>query len=113
LSPPADRPGGCLHVNHVIPRSTGGATTEDNLVLQCPYCSLHKSNRTTAADPETAAQVPLFHPLRENWQEHFALLPEGTCLGLTPTGRATVNALGMNDPIPRTARALQMVLGLI
>jgi 5-methylcytosine-specific restriction endonuclease McrA len=102
-----------FHINHVIPRSRGGPTTADNLVVQCPYCSLHKSSRTTASDPETGAEVPLFHPLRETWQEHFALLPEGTCVGLTPTGRATLTALRMNDPIPRTARALQIMLGLI
>jgi hypothetical protein len=38
---------------------------------------------------------------------------DGTCVGRTPTGRATVTALRMNDPLPRTARALQVTFKLI
>jgi 5-methylcytosine-specific restriction endonuclease McrA len=53
-----------FHVNHVIPKSKNGATDEANLVLQCPYCSLHKSNKTAAVDPMTGVQVNLFHPLQ-------------------------------------------------
>lgn len=56
--------GALFHVDHIVPRSKGGATTPDNLVLQCPYCSLHKSDKTAAADPETGEVVSLFHPLR-------------------------------------------------
>jgi hypothetical protein len=39
--------------------------------------------------------VPLFHPRRDIWQEHFAL-QDVTIMGLTPTGRATVRVLQMN-----------------
>ena len=79
----------------------------ENLALQCPCCSLHKSNKLTAIDPLTQTLVELFHPLQQAWAEHFAQESDGTCVGLTPTGRATVEALHMNDPISRTARALQ------
>ena len=102
-----------FHVNHVVPRSRGGPTTLDNLVLQCPYCSLHKADKTTAADAQTQTQVPLFHPLRQEWRDHFRSDDSASVLGLTPIGRATADALAMNDPLPRTARALQMMLGLM
>lgn len=102
-----------FHVNHVVPRSKGGPTTLENLVLQCPHCSLHKSDKTSALDPMTQAQASLFHPLQQRWPEHFALHADGTCVGLTATGRATVEALRMNDPLPRTARALQIMLGVL
>ena len=43
--------------------------------------------------------MPLFQPRREAWEEHFRL--DGVLLvGLSPTGRATVNFLMMNDPDP-------------
>lgn len=99
-----------FHVDHVLPRSKGGATTFDNLVLQCPHCSLHKSNKTSAVDPDTGMIAPLFHPLQQAWGEHFEAKNDGTCLGRTPCGRATAKALKMNDSIPKTARALQWSL---
>ena len=102
-----------FHVDHVLPRSRGGATATDNLVLQCPCCSLRKSDKTDGEDPLSRRRVPLFHPLREARADHFRLRPDGECVGLTPTGRATAEALGMNDPLPKTARALQVMLGLL
>jgi hypothetical protein len=40
--------------------------------------------------------VPLFHPRRDPWRDHFAW--EGTLLvGRTAIGRATVQLLAMND----------------
>lgn len=103
--------GAVFHINHIVPRSKGGRTTAENLALQCPYCSLHKSDRLRGLDPATQAEVLLFHPLEQRWTEHFSLAETGTCSGLTPIGRATVLALRMNDPIPRTARALQIQRG--
>lgn len=54
----------------------------------------------------TGAVVPLFHPRRDVWAEHFAWDDEGMVIdGLTPTGRATVAALRMNRlPIVRLRR---------
>src|SRR5437867_2415494 len=102
-----------FHVNHIRPRSKGGETNIKNLVLQCPYCSLHKADKIDATDPMTEQLSRLFHPLQDSWHEHFVLQPDGTCVGLTSVGRATIDALRMNDPLPRSARALQMLLGLM
>jgi hypothetical protein len=102
-----------FHINHVIPRSKEGLTEESNLVLQCPYCSLHKSNKLTATDPSGGKQVELFHPLTQLWHEHFILEPDGYLRGLTSVGRATIEALRMNDPLPRIARSVQIDMGLL
>jgi hypothetical protein len=40
--------------------------------------------------------VPLFHPRRDRWSEHFAWFGP-RIEGLTATGRVTVIMLGMND----------------
>lgn len=81
--------------------------------MQCPNCSLHKSNRVDAEDPESGERVPLFNPLTEVWRVRFELTSSGTVLGRTPGGRASVVALGMNLPNARIARALQLALGLL
>lgn len=105
--------GAVFHINHIVPRSKGGSTEEGNLVLQCPYCSLHKSDKVSGPDPVSGEQVDLFHPLTQRWHEHFAMDANGFCRGITPTGRATIEALRMNDPLPRIARAMQVRLGLM
>jgi hypothetical protein len=105
--------GAMFHIDHVLPRSKGGPTLLDNLALQCPNCSLHKANKVTGVDPDTGQSVPLFHPLRQEWHEHFRLREDGACTGLTAVGRATVAALQMNAMIPRFARACQVRLGLL
>jgi len=52
---------------------------------------------TSALDPATGRLAPLFHPRRQRWQEHFrwarAALP---IVGITQTGRATVERLQLN-----------------
>jgi hypothetical protein len=105
--------GATFHVDHVVPRSKGGPTSLDNLALQCPNCSLHKADRVAGIDPETGQSASLFHPLQQEWHAHFRLEADGTCHGSTAVGRATVAALGMNDLIPRFARACQIALGLM
>jgi len=86
---------------------------ESNLVLQCPSCSLHKSDKRHARDPETGDVVLLFNPLEQRWSQHFRLLEDGTCVGLTDVGRATCAALRMNDTLPRLARGIQLRIGLL
>jgi hypothetical protein len=49
--------------------------------------------------------VTLYHPRRESWEDHFAL-EEFRLVGLTPTGRATVRVLAMNDPDRVKLRAI-------
>jgi len=105
--------GASFHIDHIIPRSKGGATSLENLALQCPSCSLHKADRIEALDETSGGRASLFHPLRDVWDEHFRLDTDGRCVGLSPVGRATVTALHMNDVLPRFARACQIVSGLL
>jgi len=87
-----------FHIDHVLPLSAGGKTTAENLALACVSCSLRKESRRSAVDPLSGRRVPLFHPRRQRWLDHFrwdgvAIVP------LTAAGRATVFALQMNRPL--------------
>lgn len=89
-----------LQIEHIIPVARGGTSDESNLWLGCPLCNGAKSDRTSAADPQTGDDVPLFNPRLQVWTEHFAWSADGLrILGLTPIGRATVAALHLDsDP---------------
>src|SRR5436305_14229547 len=54
--------GATFHVEHIVPSSTGGSDELTNLAWACPSCNLKKSNRLSAIDPDTEAEVPLFNP---------------------------------------------------
>jgi hypothetical protein len=99
-----------FHIDHVVPRSAGGQTAEDNLALACVSCSLRKWARQRAVDSETAEEVPLFDPRLESWTEHFQWKAE-TIVPLTPTGRATVAALALNRPLILAIRQEEIVYG--
>ena len=76
------------HVEHLIPLSAGGTTSEQNLWLACPRCNLHKGMQVDGLDPDTRLRVPLFNPREQLWQEHFSWSEDGTLIiGLTPAGR--------------------------
>jgi HNH endonuclease len=82
---------------HIRSRSQGGETHLRNLAWACQGCNNHKYNKSTARDPLTGEIVPLFHPRRQRWADHFAWNEDGTLvLGLSPVGRATVEALHLN-----------------
>ena len=61
-----------MHVDHIIPETAGGPTTEENLCLACFSCNTAKAAQQTAVDPHSGAPVSLFHPLRQRWSEHFS-----------------------------------------
>jgi 5-methylcytosine-specific restriction endonuclease McrA len=85
-----------FHVEHVRAQQHGGSDDSHNLALACQHCNLHKGPNLAGIDPETDQIVPLFNPRRDVHSEHFAF--RGTLIvGLTPTGRATVNVLAMNS----------------
>ena len=82
---------------HIIPRHAGGETALDNLALACQGCNNHKYTKTEARDPVSQSPVPLFHPRQQRWHDHFAWSDDFTLVvGLTPTGRATIQALNLN-----------------
>ena len=95
-------------LDHIIPRSKGGKSILDNLALACTGCNSHKHTRTFWRDSVTDEIVPLYHPRRQLWHEHFTWNDDySQILGLTPTGRATVDALKLNrESLTNLRRAL-------
>lgn len=84
------------HVEHILSKQHGGRDTAENLALACHRCNLRKGPNLTGVDPVTGELVPLFHPRRDRWGEHF-VFQDTRIEGLTPIGRATVQVLAMND----------------
>ena len=84
-------------VEHIVPKSQGGKATLDNLALACQGCNNHKYNKTRGPDPISGETVPLYHPREQRWSEHFSWDVDFTLIiGLTPSGRATVEVLQLN-----------------
>jgi 5-methylcytosine-specific restriction endonuclease McrA len=56
-----------LTIDHVMPRSRGGATTWENCVLACVACNARKANRT----PEQAHMKLRKTPIRPAWKPFY------------------------------------------
>ena len=77
--------GATFHGEHILPVSLGGLTELDNLAWACPGCNLKKAARIEVADPDSLVSVPLFHPRRASWSEHFRW-QSYQLVGVTPVG---------------------------
>ena len=100
-----------FEVEHIVPRSLGGATDFDNLCLACPSCNRFKSNRVQGVS-EDGQECRLFHPHKDLWLEHFDWSVNGTLIvGLTEIGHATIQLLRMNRPALIEVRSLWVLLG--
>jgi hypothetical protein len=100
-----------FEVEHIVPRSLGGATEFDNLCLACPSCNRFKSNRVQGVS-EDGQECRLFHPHKDLWLEHFDWSVNGTLIvGLTEIGHATIQLLRMNRPALVEVRSLWVLLG--
>jgi len=85
-----------FHIEHIRARQHGGIDDAANLALACPDCNRHKGPNLTSVDSDTDEVVPLFNPRLQGWEEHFAM--QGPLIvGITATGRVTVQLLRMND----------------
>ncbi len=99
-------------VDHVIPLAQGGSDDPDNLALACFHCNRKKADKLTALDPDSEEEVPLFNPRRDAWSEHFIWSSDGLfIMGLTPTGRASVDALELNRERVINIRAADRIVG--
>jgi 5-methylcytosine-specific restriction endonuclease McrA len=93
-----------FHIEHIVATQHEGGDELDNLALACPDCNRHKGPNLTSIDPLTRQIVPLFHPRRDVWSDHFTI--EGPAIhGHTATGRATARLLRFNDPERLAVRA--------
>jgi len=60
-----------LNIDHMVPRSRGGGSTWENVVVACIPCNRRKANRL----PEEIGMFPRRRPARPRW--HPALTPAG------------------------------------
>ncbi len=97
-----------FHIDHIIPITEDGQTTEENLALACVSCSLRKAARILVVDPISGLEVPVFNPRVQSWQDHFQW-SDTTIIGLTAAGRGTIEALNMNRPMILAIRAEEKI----
>jgi len=83
------------HIEHIRPKQHDGGDSLSNLALACQACNLKKGPNLAGIDPQSETMVTLFNPRQQSWEEHF-IRRGGFIMGLTPTGRATVQVLDMN-----------------
>jgi hypothetical protein len=99
-------------VDHIVPVTRGGTDTQENLALACFHCNRRKGQTVTALDPDSCEDVSLFQPRQHLWREHFIWSTDRLYLiGLTPIGRATVEALELNRERVIRVRAADVAVG--
>lgn len=99
--------------DHIIPQALGGKSEPDNLALADGGCNGHKHAKTHHFDPLTNQLAPLYHPRQDKWHDHFAWNEDETLIiGITPSGRATVDLLQVNRPANVNLRLLLRSVGL-
>lgn len=87
-----------LEVDHIVPLRAGGKTVLENLCLTCRVCNSFKQGFQSGIDAETGEESTLYNPRTQVWAEHFRWDENKTRLiGLTSTGRATINRLKINS----------------
>ena len=84
-------------IEHIVAKQHRGSDSTDNLALSCDRCNAFEGPNIAGLDPQTGNLVPLFHPRKQAWREHFAMAG-ALVIGLTPEGRTTVAVLNMNAP---------------
>lgn len=101
-----------FQVDHIIAEKHGGLTDFENLAWACLSCNMHKGPNVAGVDPVTDSVTPLFHPRRDQWNEHFEW--NGAWLrGLTDKGRSTVAVLEINHVDALQVRAALMEEGAV
>jgi len=109
---PQANSGSPMVIDHILARSKGGDTVFENLCFACYRCNLYKGPHIEAIDAVSGVIVPLFHPRKDRWDEHFTWDESYLyILGVTAIGRATVTLLRMNNTIIVDARRNWVRLG--
>ena len=82
-----------------------------NLALACPSCNLHKSDRTAVAASGLSELIALFNPRTHVWSDHFEW-DEYSVVGKSDIGRATIEALLLNEERRQKIRQAEQMFGL-
>lgn len=84
-------------VEHILSKAKGGDDMLDNLALSCQGCNNRKYTFSNAIDPITGQVVLIYHPRNDDWSLHFKWnIDFSKIIGISPTGRATVERMGLN-----------------
>ena len=98
--------------DHIIPISRGGQSTLENLALVCGGCNGHKYNKIDAPDPIDGSIASLYNPRQQIWPDHFSWDESyAHIIGITATGRATVESLKLNRPGLVNMRTVLLMVG--
>jgi hypothetical protein len=84
-----------FEIDHIISEKHRGTTTAENLCLSCWDCNKAKGSDIAGVDVETDTLTYLFHPRKQDWDDHF-FLDGGLIIPLTPEGRVTEFLLNLN-----------------
>jgi len=85
-----------FHVDHIVAEQHDGTTTADNLAYACRFCNGFKGTNLVTTLSGIDGYVPLYHPRKELWKDHFLLETTGLIKGKTSTGEATLKLLKIN-----------------
>lgn len=85
-----------FHLDHIVARQHGGTDDAGNLAWSCQECNLLKGTNLSGIDPDAGVIVPIFHPRKDRWEDHFRFQGNHVA-GLTACGRATTWLLQMNS----------------
>ena len=82
-------------LDHIISRKHGGRSEPENLAYACFRCNAWKGTDIGSIDARTGRMIPLFHPRRDRWNDHFEL--RGFVIEpLTIQGEVTARLLKLN-----------------
>jgi hypothetical protein len=99
-------------VDHVIPLNKGGVNSIENFALACFHCNRQKSDKVIVIEEATGAEVVLFNPRIDYWEEHFIWSADALrIIALTATGRVTVATLAFNRERIINIRAADKEIG--
>lgn len=85
-----------FNIDHIIASQHRHDDDVENLAWTCPKCNRKKGPNLAGLDPAMGDIVPLFHPRKDRWADHFRW--SGPLItGLTACGRATVALLDLNN----------------
>ncbi len=99
-------------LDHIIPISKDGSNTANNLAYCCSGCNIFKSDIIVILADNEQEWITLYHPRTQDWSKHFAWSEDyKEIIGLTPSGRVTVELLRLNRNSLKNLREVLVVVG--
>jgi hypothetical protein len=99
-------------IDHIIASQHLGPTTIENLALSCRFCNRHTGPNIVGIDRESGSPALLYNPRLDRWDQHFQLVGD-QIIGISATGRVTVQVLAINHPVQLVIRKALLREGLL